>query len=490
MRALKYLSFFFLLFVLLFGACREEEFIIDASAKVEFSRDTLRFDTVFTKTGSATRFFKIKNPHSQPIQLSRIYLEKGSASLFNLNVDGVSADLQENINIPAKDSIYVFAEVTIDPNNLDNPFVIAENLLVEVNGNTQRVVLEAWGQNANYIPDNLSKGKIATMTSDQVWNDPKPYVIYGILVVDGCKLTIAAGTRIHVHGGLVKTSGNGIYSDGMIYVQNGGEILIQGSKDRPVIINGDRLEKEFENIPSQWNLIYFGTGTKADFSYTTIKNSRIGLFADSLSEVRLRYCQIYNTGGPALFGRQAAVQLDNCLMHSNGDRSVVISQGGQFESTYSTIANFGANSPAIELSNAFCKTYDPQGNCIQLLTSPLEARLKNSILNSSQRDAIGFTEVQNAGFNYSFENCIYRVEDLVNPDRGGYTDFFSHSVDCINLKAGDVLFKKIDADNYRLDTLSVAENRARPISGFDTDLDGVTRDAVKPDIGAYEFKPR
>jgi hypothetical protein len=81
--------------------------------------------------------------------------------------------LQENIVIPAKDSIYVFAEVTIDPNRTENPFVIDEKLIVEVNGNQQSMVLEAWGQNANYIPNNLVKGKIATMTQDQFWNDPK-----------------------------------------------------------------------------------------------------------------------------------------------------------------------------------------------------------------------------------------------------------------------------------------------------------------------------
>lgn len=490
MSLLRYLLFVLFFSALLFSACREEALITDSAAKVVFTRDTLRFDTVFTRTGSATRFFKIKNPHSQPIRLSRVYLEKGSASLFNLNVDGVSGDLQENITIPGKDSIYVFAEVTINPSNQDNPFVINENLIVEVNGNTQRVVLEAWGQNANYIPDNLSKGKIATLTSDQLWNDVKPYVIYGILVVDGCKLTIAAGTRIHVHGGLVKTTGNGIYSDGMIYVQNGGEVVIQGTKDKPVVINGDRLEKEFEKIPSQWNLIYFAPGTRADFNFTTIKNSRIGIFADSLSDLRLKYCQIYNTGGPALYGRQADIRLDNCLVHSNGDRSIVISQGGQFSATYSTIANFGANSPAVELSNAYCKTYDAQGNCIQLLTSPLVSRMKNTILNSSQRDAISFFEVPNGGFDYSFENCVYKVEDLVKADRGGYTDFFNYSTDCINLKNGDVLFKKIDADNYHLDTLSVAENKARPVAGFDKDLDGIQRDPLKPDIGAYEFKPR
>lgn len=490
MLIFRYISLFLVLSTLFFSACKKDNFITESTAKVIFTRDTLRFDTVFTQTGSATRFFKIINPHNQPIKLSRIYLEKGAGSLFNLNIDGISGDIQENISIPAKDSIYVFAEVTINPNKIDNPFVINENLIVEVNGNTQRVILEAWGQNANYIPDNLAKGKIATMTQNQVWNDVKPYVIYGILVVDGCKLSIAAGTRIHVHGGLVKTDQNSVYSDGMIYVQNGGEIEIQGTKEKPVIINGDRLEKEFDKISSQWNLIYFGPETKANFSYTTIKNSRIGVFADSLSKVRLNYCQIYNTGGPAVYGRQADIQLDNCLFHSNGDRSVVIAQGGTFRSTFSTIANFGANSPAVELSNAFCKAYDAQGNCIQLLTSPLVSNVKNTILSSSQRDAISLFEVQNTGFDYTFENCIYKVEDLVKSDKGGYIDFYMHSIDCINAKNTDILFKKIDADNYHLDTLSVAENKAKPVAGFETDLDGVKRDVLKPDVGAYEFKPR
>jgi nitric oxide reductase activation protein len=52
------------------------------------------------------------------------------------------------------------------------------------------------------------------------------------------------------------------------------------------------------------------------------------------------------------------------------------------------------------------------------------------------------------------------------------------------------LFKNVDRDDYHLDTLSVAEQKAKPIAGFDFDLDGVPRDAQKPDIGAYEYKPK
>jgi hypothetical protein len=490
MQYFKYIFTAFFLITLLLSACRKDEFITDNSAKVSFSIDTLRFDTVFTQVGSATRFLKIKNPHNQPIKISKIYLAQGTQSYFNLNIDGVAGDEQENIEIPANDSIYVFAEVTINPNDKNNPFVINEDLVVETNGNTQKVILEAWGQNANYIPNNTAKGKIAALTADAVWNDPKPYVIYGILVIDGVKLTIAAGTRIHIHGGLVRTDNKQIYSDGMIYVQNGGEIEIQGTKSQPVVIQGDRLEKPFEKIPAQWNLIYFGANTKANFSYTTIKNARLGLYADSASTANLKYCQIYNTAGPGIYARQADITLDNCLLHSNGDRSFVVNQGGSYQVNYSTIANFGANTYALELSNAFCRAFDAAGNCVSVLVSPLNFNAQNSIFHSSQRDAISLVEVKNVPFNYYFQNSIVRVQDLIDKNKGGYTDFFANCKSCINITANDKLFKKIDADNYRLDTLSIAENKALPINGLTEDLDGTPRDAQKPDIGAYEFKPK
>lgn len=490
MQYIKYFFTFAILSVTLFSACQKEEFITTADAKVAFSKDTLRFDTVFTQVGSATRFFKILNPHNQPIKISKIYLAKGDQSYFNLNIDGVSGDAQENIEIPANDSIYVFAEVTINPNDKNNPFVIDEELIVETNGNTQKVILEAWGQNANYIPSNTAKGKIAALTADAIWNDPKPYVIYGILLIDGFKLTIEAGTKIHIHGGLVRTDDKQIYSDGMIYVRNGGEIEIKGTKAKPVVIQGDRLEKPFEKIPAQWNLIYFGANSKANFSYTTIKNARLGLYADSASTAHLKYCQIYNTAGPGIYARQADVTLDNCLLHSNGDRSFVVNQGGSYQLTYTTIANFGANAPALELSNAFCRAFDNAGNCASLLVSPLFFRAKNSIFHSSQRDALSFVEVKNIPFNYLFENSIVRVQDLTDKNKGGHPDFFNNCTACINMTTGDKLFKKIDADNYHLDTLSVAENKAIPINGFTEDLDGTPRDMQKPDIGAYEFKPK
>ena len=181
------------------SACnRDETFLTDGNAQLEFSLDTLHFDTVFTALGSATRFFKIYNRYDQPVRISRVALPKGETSSFRLNVDGTPGNLVEDIEIRANDSLYVFSEVTVDPDQplSVSPFVIEEEVLIEINGNTQRIVLEAWGQNANYFPSRLNKGVPVVLTcgnNELVWDDLKPYVIYGAIFIDSCTLVLPAG---------------------------------------------------------------------------------------------------------------------------------------------------------------------------------------------------------------------------------------------------------------------------------------------------------
>ena len=70
------------------AACRRISFIEDSGAKLTFSRDTVKFDTVFTTVGSATRSFKIYNPYNENIRISSIELMGGEPSNFRMNVDG------------------------------------------------------------------------------------------------------------------------------------------------------------------------------------------------------------------------------------------------------------------------------------------------------------------------------------------------------------------------------------------------------------------
>jgi hypothetical protein len=139
---------------ILFQNCRKEVFTTDPNQLPRYSTDSLRFDTVFTSLGSATRLFKIYNPHDKFLKIERAYILNGESSFFRVNIDGVSGSDIRNIEIGPNDSIYVFCEVTVDPNlplSL-SPFIIIDSLVFEVNKIKQRVVLEAWGQDANYFP--------------------------------------------------------------------------------------------------------------------------------------------------------------------------------------------------------------------------------------------------------------------------------------------------------------------------------------------------
>ena len=71
--------------------CRKDlQITPDPSAKLQFSTDTLHFDTVFTTIGSSTRRLKIFNPQAQAVKVSSIQLAGGANSLFRLNLNGTS----------------------------------------------------------------------------------------------------------------------------------------------------------------------------------------------------------------------------------------------------------------------------------------------------------------------------------------------------------------------------------------------------------------
>jgi len=500
MRHFLYLFLFAFAMTALFTHCdNEEDFITDSSAKLEFSLDTLRFDTVFTALGSATRAFKIYNRNDQPIRISRIYLESGNTARWEINVDGIPGNNQQDVEVLANDSIYLFAEVTIDPNQPPSvsPFVIEDRVVFETNGNVQKVNLEAWGQNANYFPSRFNKGiavRLSCDNSDLVWDDPKPYVIYGAVFVDSCELVIPAGARIYVHGGVAQNDlFGGIYNDGVIYVLAGGKISVRGTKDNPVIIQGDRLEESFLDEAGQWNGIYIGRGSRGSvFEYATVRNSRFGVFADSTSDLTLRNAQVYNTSSSGIIGFHSKITAENTLVYNNGSTSVLLVNGGDYNFTYCTIASYGANAAALSMNNFFC--YD--ANCEVISTYRLNARFINSIIFGSQSDEIeladAFDRNNAAQFNVQFQDCIVRVDGLVKNNTSQFPDFLENICKpCINATRNDNLFLDENEDNFRLDSLSIADGKAKPIfspRSITIDLEGKDRDAATPDIGAYERK--
>jgi hypothetical protein len=473
-------------------SCQKERFTADPNDRLAFSTDTLRFDTVFTSLGSATRFFKVYNPHNRSIRISRIYLAKGAQSRFRLNVDGLPGAVHTNIEMAPNDSLYVFAEVTINPDEPPSvsPFVLTEEVIFESNGNVQKVVLEAWGQNAVYLPSRFGAGGAVRYTcngGEWVWNDPRPYVIYGIVVIDSCTVRIPAGTRVHVHGGLVRVKQDSVvvrYNDGLLVFQGAGRLLVEGTVERPVIFEGDRLEPEFSQVPGQWTGIWLQAGTSGHhIEHAVIRNSIIGIRVDSAADLTLRNTQIYQTANSGLIGVHARVRAENCLWYANGAYAVQLEYGGEYDFTYCTAAVFGGRGEALRMGNALCR--DPL--CSDFDAFPLRARFQNCVLLGSRPDQITlFNRTGSpADFDYRFEHCLVRVRDLLRP--GDTPDFFDNCRPCLNVSSTDSVFLNITERNFRPDTLySKADGYAVPVPGIDTDLEGKMRDAVRPDAGCYE----
>ena len=134
------------LLVIIFS-CKKED--IAFSGDLNFSNDTVIFDTVFASVGSITKTLTIYNNKDYNI-ITNIQLNGSSAANFRINVDGISESAHENILIPSNDSIFIFVEVTIDPSSNNLPYILTDSIVFYSENYTQSVKLIAWGQDAHF----------------------------------------------------------------------------------------------------------------------------------------------------------------------------------------------------------------------------------------------------------------------------------------------------------------------------------------------------
>ena len=112
----KALSVALLLLALLAGACTDyESFTQNTSAHLEFSADTIAFDTIVSTVPSTTKTLTVYNRNSSGLRISSVQLADGASSHFRVNVDGewLSQGKGEDFRVYRKDSIIVRIEVTV-----------------------------------------------------------------------------------------------------------------------------------------------------------------------------------------------------------------------------------------------------------------------------------------------------------------------------------------------------------------------------------------
>ena len=151
---------------------REEDYADGNGVELKFGNDTVSFDTIFTTVSSLTKTLMVYNDESKPIKIDRISLREGAASFFRLNIDGTTDLVAKDVEIGAKDSLYIFVKVELNPNNQSNPLLIEDEILFSFNGKTQSVVLQAYGQDAYYHKPThflLSRNSSSPSGYDTIW---------------------------------------------------------------------------------------------------------------------------------------------------------------------------------------------------------------------------------------------------------------------------------------------------------------------------------
>ena len=128
------LILFFIVLNLLSCDGLDENYSNNPNHRLSFSVDTLSFDTVFTTIGSATKEFMIYNRNDQPLLISEIMLASGEETGFRINVDGRKGDHFQDVRIQADDSLYVFVEVTVNPNASNQPLLVDDSIIFTTNG--------------------------------------------------------------------------------------------------------------------------------------------------------------------------------------------------------------------------------------------------------------------------------------------------------------------------------------------------------------------
>ena len=296
----------------LLTACIEDNFSTSTTDVLEFSTDSVKFDTVITAQSTPTKQFVVYNRGKKQLRISSIKMAgRSDKGHFYLNVDGVKGTEFHDVEVRGNDSIYVFVESYLDEMRQDAPVEISDLIEFETNGVKQQVVAHAWGQDVVRLHGDTI-GRSVHFTAD------KPYLIYDTLfVARGATLTLDAGATLLFHDkGAMRVAGR---------------LVANGTQERPVVLRGDRLDHvvgtiNFDIMSGQWGGVIFTPPTRLnELHHVTMSGSSIGMHV-SASDTLTR-----------------ALYLHNCVLH-NASTSVFTSGGAWVDAVGTECVIYGNTS--------------------------------------------------------------------------------------------------------------------------------------------------
>lgn len=486
------------LFAFFMVNCQDEDFTTDSSYRLTLSADTISFDTIFSETLTATQRIMVYNRNDKDIRIDKIYHES-SLKCFQINVNGKSGDVFDNVELRAKDSMYIFVQARLNELGQDAPLYVVDSLMFLYNGNKQDVKLTTYGQDSHRL-------KGVTIESNTHFENDKPYLIFDTLkVAEGATLVIDPGTKLYFHNNA--------------HMQVKGRVVANGDyAHAPILFRGDRTDYIYDNIQydkivGQWDGISIAKESKGNiFNGCIIRSCNTAIRIDSAEidldnmRVLISNSWIHNTKGVALKATNGYMYVYNSII-SNALNANVLLQGGLYMFNHCSIIGLPRNSrynSCVVLSNY--ELYSAKEELIPLYL----ANFNNCLITGTYKDEIKLVGDKEKGlYNYMFRGCLIKMgtplaetsldsikqvseDDLMSWETplGG---FFVN-----NIWNADPDFRMVDWENYeydfRLDSASAAIGKADPaiynhFTECKTDIMGVDRmNRDSSDIGAFVWR--
>jgi hypothetical protein len=510
----------FLLLAISVTSCRKDFDFEPSTGGLVFSRDTVYLDTVFTNIGSSTYTLKVYNKSNRDISIPSVKLGKGLDSKYRITVDGMVGNQNKiftNVELLAKDSLYIFIETTADVADANPSDFLYTDKIEFYNINSavpQTVELVTLIQDAYFLyPQRFEDGTTETLPigdqevygffldeNDPVngneleWNNSKPYVIYGYAAVPSNKtLNVQAGARIHFHdqSGLIAANNASIKVNGLppTNLENPDEFL--------VIFEGDRLEPLYTDVAGQWGQIWLTNGSKNhEFKNCIIKNADLGLLIEgntglgnAEADVQLNNVQIYNMKFACIYGVTAHVKGENVVLNNAGLYSLACIYGGKYNFNHSTFNN---NWPSTRQVSVFLNNYIE--SAIPPIQPMVEATFTNSIIHGTNQIEMIIDKVDGEVFNYKFDHCLIRFNNInnifTNDPLYQFATDTTRFVNCL-IATNPSLFPP-DFQNPNNNQFVIGQNSAAIGQGNFTYSNGTSdllnKDRTTPsDLGAYNF---
>lgn len=505
---MRQLTILFIIGILIsVSSCRTDFETIPSTGALEFSRDTVYLDTVFTNIGSSTYTLKVYNNSKNDITIPTIKLGKGLSSKYRMTIDGMQGNqgkLFENVNLLAKDSMYIFIETTAkvtDANPTD--FLYTDQILFDSDSNLQKVELVTLIQDAIFLyPQRFADGTTETLPigKEEIYgflleeNDPvngnellftnkKPYVIYGYAAVpSGKTVTFNPGARVHFHAfsGLIVSSNASINVNGLASTTE--------KMENQVIFEGDRLEPDFADVPGQWGAIWLTDGsTNNSINHLTIKNATIALLIQNNdgTTVSLKNTQIYDSSNYGILAQTAKINGENVVINNAGLGSLACTYGGDYKFTHSTFNNnWPSSSQVAVLVNNYFTGAIPE---VKNLTS---ATFNNCIIYGSYSNEMVLNKKDGATFDYKFNNCLIKFNNTSNQFTNDPLYQFTTDATHYNaiIQNKDPKFFNVVDNKLNIDESSAAFAKGNAAFLIPLDINGNTR-TLPPDLGAFQNKP-